>query len=416
MTVQLTDNKDGALVWAQNFDRELRNPLALQSEIAQGSLQALESRAVLGVAGRVGSAGMLFAAPLRGLFGHPPALLRRPPTTSAAAFDLYIRGRHLLDERSVPAALDAIRCFESALREDVTFALAEAALADAQFVLLDYNHAPNLELLKKAHAHAERAVTLGGDVPETHLSLAATRQTLWDWPGAEESYRHVLTLNPKLSRAHRWYGGFLLQFGRIDEALAHERIAMELDPYDFAGQCSYGLYLLYAGKYPEAIEVVERATSQKDLLTGHVVLGDVNARLGALASGSEAEVYFRDALRQADIVEAMERRTIKEPSTGPVLLRFADRMHALYYAYRRDREHMVPYLARLLRDMQQGRTSPAVMAWIYAVMGEDNTALDLLERAAVQKDRQLLYLKILPYFENLRSHPRFQAVLRQMNL
>ena len=415
MTVQLTDNKDGALVWAQNFDRELRNPLALQSEIAQGSLQALESRAVLGVAGRVGSAGMLFAAPLRGLFGHPPALLRRPPTTSAAAFDLYIRGRHLLDERSVPAALDAIRCFESALREDVTFALAEAALADAQFVLLDYNHAPNLELLKKAHAHAERAVTLGGDVPETHLSLAATRQTLWDWPGAEESYRHVLTLNPKLSRAHRWYGGFLLQFGRIDEALAHERIAMELDPYDFAGQCSYGLYLLYAGKYPEAIEVVERATSQKDLLTGHVVLGDVNARLGALASGSEAEVYFRDALRQADIVEAMERRTIKVVDrAGSPALRRPHACSLLRLPARPGAYGSVP--GETAARHAAGTNVSSGHGVDLRRYGRGQYGAHLLERAAVQKDRQLLYLKILPYFENLRSHPRFQAVLRQMNL
>ncbi len=413
VSVQLTD-RTGRLAWSDSFERHLENPLELQSDIAEGAVRAIERRVIFDhgpVAGDV----IMAAGPIRRIFGFQSSGVRRP-TFSDPAFDLYLRGRHLWSEMTVASSLDAIQLFSKAIEIDPAFAFAYTAIADCQIVLMDYNYAPFPELLQRAREYAERAVTLGPELAETHTSLAAVRQMSWEWQAAERSYHDALRLNPRFARARRYYGGMLVQFKQFNDGLAYTREAIGLDPYDYPSQAAYGLMLFYAGKYQEAIRQLNYTISQRDLLYAHASLGDVYARMAQSARGGEADEWFQRAFEQARLVAAIEQRATRPADADPDLLRFSDRMHALYYALQGNRPAAEPYLNRLVKDMQAGRTSPAMLAIVYTALDDHERALELLEEGVRQKDRKLLYVNVTPFLEPLHSNPRFQRVLKQMNL
>jgi len=376
----------------------------------------LEARTFLRGPPALSHAGAYFARPLRELLGLQIAAVPRPATTSPVAFEYYIRGVDLLEERNLPGAQAAIRSFEQALAEDPGFALAESALADSQLELMNYDDAPSAVLQARMREYAEKAVQLGPDVAEAHASLAAVLQTAWDYRGAEESYKTALRLNPRFSRAHRWYGGMLLQFGRFDDAFAEVGKAAELDPYDFAGQAFTGRYLYWARRYREALDLEEKALSQKDLVPAHETEGDVYCQLGYHSSGAASAEYFARALQQADYVEQVLRRSAAQAREPSASLWYSDRMHAEYYALSGRPEAARPYVERLATDVAAHGTSPVQLAVVYGMLGERDAAMDLLEKAAESKDRALMYVKVSPEFDPLRNLDRFQALLRKMKL
>jgi serine/threonine-protein kinase len=410
LTIQLIDNERGELVWSDSFDRQkIDNPLELQSEIARATVDALTTRVLWDPSTKSSVDRSLYsiAHRLRRVlaFQNPSA----PPTASIAALDLYMRGRHLLEEMSPAPALAAINQLQKAVDQDPDFALAWSALADAQMVLMEFNYAPDAELLSRARGFAEKAVMRGPRLPEAHASLAAVEQNSWQWEASERRYRESLRLNPKFARARRWYAGLIIQFGRFEEALEQVRDGMDLDPYDYSAYPGYGLYLFCAGKNEEAISVLERAISEKPLVTAQQNLGNIYAKLGSVSTGPAAARYFQKAFALADRVAGTE----SAPERG---VAYSDRMYALYFALARNAAEAQPYLDRLTRDMEAGHTSPVVVAWIHTALGQYETALNLLERALVVKDRKLLNIKVHPLLEPLREMGRFQSVLRAMRL
>lgn len=417
LTAQLTENRGGALMWSQNFERDMQNPLELQSDIAEGSVHALQIHAQFDHTLGVSSAGIL-PGPLLRLLGFQKVVVPRAATTNPAAFDHYLRGRYLFEERTVPAALDAIRNFEKALQEDPGFALAKAALADTQFVLMDFEYEPLATLVARARGYAEDAVRLNPQLAEGHTALAAVRQAEWDWAGAEESFKTAIRLNPKFARAHRWYAGLLMQFARYDESLAEMGRWGELDPYDYPGQSNMGIFLFYARRSREAAALLEKTLASKDLIIAHLNLGDVYFHLGLETTGAESQDYFARAIQQADLVEAAVRRTMVQspPISGARSIKYADRMHALYYTVSGRPEAARASLDRLRADTDAGLVSPFSMAMFYAVTGDTEKAMQLLERAADRKDHLLLFLRVSPVFDNLHGNPRFQALLQKMGV
>lgn len=418
LTAQLTENREGTLLWSQNFERDTQNPLQLQSDIAEGSVQALQVGTLFGRPVGIGGAGIALPRPLLKLLGFQRVAIPRAATASSAAFDYYLRGQYLFEERTVPAALDAIRSYQNALREDPGFALAKAALADAQFVLMDYEYEPEATLVARARNYAEEAIRLNPELAEGYTALAAAGQAEQDFGGAEKSFKTALRLNPRFSRAHRWYAGLLMQFGRRDESLEEMRRALELDPYDYSAQSNQGLFLYYAGHYREAAATLEETLTHKDLISAHTHLGDVYCHIAMGSSGADAQSYFARALRQADLVEDAVRHSMAQspPVSGAVTINYADRMHAWYYLMSGHAEAARPYLERLEADTAAERISPVALARIYASLGDVEHSLPLLERAAANKDRLLLFVKVIPEFDQLRGLPRFQALVKSMGL
>jgi serine/threonine protein kinase/tetratricopeptide (TPR) repeat protein len=417
LSIQLSDNdQKGAILWSDNFERnDIGNPLTLQSDIARNTVAAVERRVLLGTnapRSRLGESLSSAAYRVRRWLPLQTAdYLPGAPTRSNAAFDLYMRGHNLLEEVSPSTASAAIDYFKRAIDEDSQFALAYSAVADAYMALMNYNYAPHPELAQSARYYAGRAVELDRNLAEAHSVLAAVRQMDWDWRGAEASYRHALTLKPKLARARRWYAGLILQFARFDEALAEARQALELDPYDRSAPPAVGLYLFFAGRYPEALKMLRDALSDKDMLMTRHNLGQLYAWLGHTTSGAESSGYFRMAIDQARWIETAERSTSPDGRTS-----FADQLFALSYSLMGDKAKTSPYLDRLEADFHRGGTSPVTVGWIYAILQERDKACDLLDQAAAWRDRRLMYSKIIPFLTNLHGFARFETLLRTMSL
>ena len=416
LTVQLLRNADGTLVWSQNFDGTLSQSLALQQEVSEQTLRAIERWSRAGDEDGESPRRMAWLSwpfaqllPWRGR-GLPPSA-----TTHSEAFESYIRGRSLWEERTLPAALHAREYLQRAVAADPTFALAYATLADLQGVLMDFNHAPHGDLLAEARGYAEQAVALDPGLPEAHASLAAVRQMLWDWQGSEQAYQRAIWIYPNFARAHRWYAGLLLQFGRHEAALRLARRAMELDPFDHATKSGYGFMLFYAGQPEAAAEHLERQLAQRDFLYARAILGQVYAALGA--AGGPAALEYRDkALREADRLRELETSRGDAGAADASVTKYADLVAALAWAYQRDAASAAPFLDRLEQGRTHHHVSAATVARVYAALGHTATALQYLEEAEAARDRELLNVKVAPFFRPLHQEPRFQALLRRMSL
>jgi serine/threonine protein kinase/tetratricopeptide (TPR) repeat protein len=415
LSIQLADNRDGSLLWTRKFDHSVTNPLQLQSHMTEGVLNAIEASALFGSPGRENGAGGLASVgiPLRRAFFQQPS--RRPATSDPVAQELYLRGLDLWDERTVPTALQAIRLYNEALTRDPNFGLAYSALADARLVLMDYSYAPLAQLMAEARRDAERAVSLAPDSAEPHLSLAAVQQMLWDWSGSERSYLRALNANPRSARAHRWYGGLLIQFGRFEEGLRESRRALELDPYDYPNHSGHGLYLFFAERYDEAVQELESSLAQKDFLGSHINLGDTYAKLAALSSGRKSMEYLAKALREAGIVAQREMDSRRGDYGTHSLVR-SNAMYALYYSVGGEHRKAAPYIRELQRSIGAGEASPMAMAEVFTVLGRTREALETIRMCLERRDRQLLYVKVSPFLIPLRPMPEFQSIIRTLQL
>lgn len=418
LTAQLTDNRDGTLVWSQDFERSLQDPLQLQSDIAEGSVKALQLGTLFGKPVGIRRSWITPPQSLLAMLGFQQTALPRAATNNPAAFDYYLRGQYLFEERTVPAALAAITSYQNALREDPKFALAEAAMADSEFVLMDYEYEPQATLVARARQHAENAIRMDPELAEAYTSLGAIGQADRNFVEAENAYRRAIRLSPRFSRAHRWYSGLVMQFGWVDESLREMQQAVDLDPYDYSAEGNQGLFLLYARRYQEAVAKLEDTLTHKDLLATRIHLGRTYCQLALRASGGAAQSYFHRAIEQADAAEAVMRRSQAQspPASRPVSFNYADRMHAEYYTLSGHPESARPYLERLQADTAAERISPISLGTYYAAVGDSEKALPLLEKAAAQKDRQILFIKVIPEFDKIRGQPRFQALIKNMGL
>ena len=332
------------------------------------------------------------------------------PTNQGLALDQYMRARFLLEDASLSSALSAIELLRRAVEQDPGFALAWSALADTHILLTAFQTGGTQDHVEQARVCAETAVRLDPGLSEGHASLATVRQHSMDWPGAERSYREALRLKPVFPRAHRWYAGFILQFGRTAEALEHASIALAQDPYDKMGPAAVGLYLLFAGRAEEAIAILEPAVEGKDLEGLRYNLAQAYARRAQLRQGQERQNSLGLALAQAHVIASIEKRK-RQPR--PL---FSDRLFALIFSIGGDVQSAGPYLDRGLEDMHAGTLSPAEAAWPYAVLHNYPVALDLLERAYQNAPRSLLYLKVNPFLENLKGQPRFNQLVLNLRL
>lgn len=416
LSVRLTENDGGAVVWTETFDRTLTDPLALESEIAERTVDGMrrrvaESSSLLSRI-RIASAAS-FGRPLRRVLGTD-LMLPSQATRDNVAFDEYQRGRELCQTRTLPAALEAMNRFQKAIDSDPTFALAYAALADVHPILLNYNYAPTLQLLSDALRYSEKGVELDQSLPECHTARAAARQNLWDWEESHSSYRVAIEKNPKFARAYHWYAGLIHQFGRFDEALDRARKGLELDPFDYPAQSNYGLYLWNAGRLKDAAAQLESVLEKSDLVYAHNVLGQVYAALAASSPKGEATEYFVRSLGEAATVHLRDIEAAG--GSDPGYLKWSDLIFTQAHAARGDHASAEHFVRRLERGLQAGKISASALAWAHAAVGNRNRTLDLLEYGLEQREREMLNIRVIPLFQFLHGDHRFDRILQRMKL
>jgi tetratricopeptide (TPR) repeat protein len=331
-------------------------------------------------------------------------------TANSVAMDYYVRGNTLLQEGTSESVHSAIDSFQRAVAVDPHFALAYASLSEAYLHLKNFGFDNDRELIRSAEGFAERAVTEGPRVAEGHAALGAVRQWQWNWADAEKSYDEALRLKPSFARARRWRAGLVLQFARFDEAISETRKAMDQDPFDRSAMSGFGLVLLFAGRYQEAVDTLKKGIGDRDMPNPRHNLCQAYIKLGSLSKGAEAENYFRLALAEAASVAAIERRSAGYQSE------LSSRMYALTYSARGQLQEAEPFLKKIEATVQSGREGPGVLAMIYACQNRTQEALNMVERAISVHDPFVLYLRVHVFLENLRGQPRFEALLRNLRL
>jgi TolB-like protein len=211
VTAQLIDAESDRHLWGESFDRELRDVLNLQSELARA-----------------------IAAEIRvQLSAEDEARLSRTRKVDELAHDAYLKGRYCLNQRTEEELEKAIRYFEQAIERDPSYAAVYAGLSDAYSLLVagGYGAGAPAELIPKARNAALEALARDDTLADVHASLGYLKFKMdWDWAGAEHSFRRAIELNPSSVTAHHWYALCLMSMVRLDEALSETTRAHELDP------------------------------------------------------------------------------------------------------------------------------------------------------------------------------------------
>jgi TolB-like protein/DNA-binding SARP family transcriptional activator/Tfp pilus assembly protein PilF len=371
ITAQLIDGRADRHLWSETFDRDLEDVFAVQTEIAEIVAEALRLRLMA-----------------------PGEVRRPPPTRSAAAHDLYLRGLFHWNRRSAADLGLAVGFFEEATGIDPAYARAWAGLALA-YAVIPIGFTPLLpqdEAWARMDAAADRALALDPTLAEAHAARALSYHFQWRWDDAEREYRRALVLNPDYATAHQWYGEHLAKTGRGEAAVAAVRRAIELDPLSLVAHNDLGLVLMLNRQIPEAIAQWERTVAMDP---GFAIplyfLHRVHLLEGRLDAAEDA------GRRWAELTGAMTVDAVVTLSRAP-----GDpdaRRDALALLHERERDPAPRWLD---------------LAFYYVVLDERDAAIHALEQGLRARAPMMLQVGMAPWFDALRSDERMERLRREV--
>jgi tetratricopeptide (TPR) repeat protein len=373
ITAQLLHAPTDRHLWAQSYERDLRDILALQSEVAQAVAREIKIVVSPQEQTRLASA--------------------RP--VNPEAYRLCLLGRFLWNKRTEEGFKSAIDHFQRALEIDPAYAPAYAGLADS-YILQGLGFLPPKEAIPRGKAAAQKALDIDESLADAHTSLAlACTEYDWDWSVCEEEFKRAIELNPNYATAHHWYGDHLSNMGRHAEAIAEVQRAQQLDPLSPTISACLAYRYFYARQYQEAIRRLRETVSLfPEFARAHRWLGDTYMANGA---HQEAIVAYQKAMSlsgaSAAEVAALGQACAKGAIRG-------------YYLWE---------LRRLREESKHRYVEAAAFASLSAGLGEKDQAFSYLEKAYEDREYGLTVLQIEPAFDPLRSDPRFQDLLRRMN-
>jgi tetratricopeptide (TPR) repeat protein len=264
ITAQLIQVKDQTHLWAQEYDRELKDLLVLQGEIAQK-----------------------ISAEIEVALGNDKPV--PPPQADLSAqnyeaYDLYLKGQYFWNKRTTEGFQRAIDYFQQAIAKDPNYGRACAGLADSYALIGGYSGAPQIEFMPKARDAALRAIELGASLPEAHTALALVVQNYnWDWQTAEKEYRRAIELDPNYATAHHWHAEHLAFRGRFEEALLESERARKLDPLSLIIAADKGVILFYSRQYDLALAQFRAVREMDPSFSRSGVIRQVYAQKGMFA-------------------------------------------------------------------------------------------------------------------------------------
>src|SRR2546425_9011555 len=378
VTAQLIQAVDQTHVWAETYERDLRDVLVLQSEVARAVARAIALTLTPDAQARLASA----------------------PSVGAESYQDSLRGRSFWTRRTEAALKQALGYFQRAIAADPDYARAYSGLADCYSALgasSIVGGLPPRQAMPEAKAAALKALQIDGTLAEAHNSLAEVHLLYdWDLAASEKEFRRALELDPEYTTAHHWYSHCLLALGRTHESLAESRRALELEPLHLAIGGHLGWHYLFTRQYDQAIEQF-RKTLELDP-------GFPQAQRYA------AWAYLQQGMHQDAI--ASLRAALGQLGRNPAVE--GELGHALGVAGRR-----AEALAMLegLRQLSSTRyVSPYSVALVHAGLGDRDQALAWLEKAYAERSDYMPYLNREPMLDGLRSDPRFAALVRRVGL
>jgi serine/threonine-protein kinase len=361
-------------VWTQSYDRDVRDLPALQSDAARAIAQEVRIRLTPQEEARIAST--------------------RP--VNQQAFEAYLRGRYQVYKYSQDGFKKGIEYFKEAIDIDPAYAPAWAALADGYYELSSTALPPS-EMMPKARAAALRAVAIDPTLHEPYATLAQIQsQYDWDWAPAEVNLKHTLELNPSYAQGHFYYGQYLIQQGRIDEAIKELEEAYRLDPLPPRRATNVAWAYFMARRNNEAIA---RYRKILELDPGAAI-----ARY-SLGMALEQKGMFEEAA--AEFLKASQL-----DGDSPAPLSFLAHVYALSGKTGKARG----ILDNLLFPGPGRYVNAYLVALVYLGLGESNYAFDWFEKAYKERSEELLFLKVDPRLDGIRVDPRYKSLVRRIGL
>jgi serine/threonine protein kinase/tetratricopeptide (TPR) repeat protein len=376
IVAHLVDPRTEKHLWGETFDRQLSDIFEVQSEVAQQITGALS----------------LALSP------EEKQRVEKKATSDADAYNLYLLGRFHANKWSEADVQKAIEYFQLAIAKDPAYAVAYAGLADAYELLsIGFSSKPPVEYLTQAKTMALKALDMDDSLAEAHTSLAYAR---WladlDWSVAERGFKRAIELQSSYVMAHEWYAEYLAALGRHDEALSEIKRAQQLDPLSVPVTRAVGWVLYFGRRYDLAIEELRKALAMNpEFLGARLVLWWVYIAQGA----------FEQAL--ADIRKEVERpglRTIKK-----LTLAYA-------CAASGNKEEASGILWELEPKLATEHRLALLAALPFTALDSKDRAFELLERAYQLREPGLLFLKVAPWADSLRSDPRYGPMVEKLGL
>jgi TolB-like protein/Tfp pilus assembly protein PilF len=375
ITAQLIDARTDRHLWAEDYERDLRDVVAVQGEVAWRIAQEIRTKLTPG----------------------EKAQLTSQRQVNPEGYEAYLRGRYFWNKRTEEGMKKAITYFEQSIGKDPNNPLAYDGLADCWLSLGWYGYLSPKETFPQAKAAAMKALELDATLGEAHTSLAfASMNYDWDWSAAEREFRKAIELNPNYANAHHWYADYLSAVGRHEEAVAESKRALELDPVSPIINAWLGWRYFFARQYDLAIEqYLKTLEMDPTFVPAHLVLG---------------QGYEQKSMLEKAIDELKEAVSL----SGGSSLYVSSLAHAYAIAGRRGEAEML--LRQMNERAQHSYVPPFDIAIIYAGLGQKDQALLWLEKGCQEHSTWMVWLKVDPRLDVLRSDPRFQVILRRVGL
>jgi eukaryotic-like serine/threonine-protein kinase len=373
ISAELVGARDNRHIWGEQYNRKLRDVLAVQNEIAQEISDRLRLR----------------------LTGEERKRLTKQYTENGEAYQAYLRGRYYSSKYTEESFKKGFEYFRQAIAVDPTYAPAYAGMTVAYWNVSNIQFAPQ-EVMPKAKEAALKALEIDDTLAESHAAVALVKMAYdWEQAGAEREYRRAIELNPGYALAYEWHGYHLALMGRVEESVAELQRAQERDPLSAEISAYVGLSRYWARQYGPAAEQLRKAVElDQNSWFSHYLLG-----LGYQQSGA-----FPEALA--------EFQTARRLDDNPWTL--AQLGHL--YAVQGKRADAQKVLAALKERALRRYVSPYFFARVYTGLKEKEQAFAWLEKAYEARDEALTWLKVDPVMESLRSDPRFADLLRRIGL
>jgi serine/threonine protein kinase/Tfp pilus assembly protein PilF len=375
IVAQLIDAESDRHLWAETYDRELTDIFAIQTDVALHIAGALQAE----------------------LSHEERRQVRKEPTQDVEAYQRYLLGRHCLSRWTQEGVDQALKYLEEAVARDPNYALAYSTIAYAytDIALGVMGSMPPDEAFRRAKAAAARALEIDGGLAEAHAVLGHIKYACdYDWNGAEAELKRALELDPNSGDACDIYGLLLAALERYDEAIEMQRRAHEVDP--LAHRTDIATTLLRAGRYQDALDAMTRVLQAEPHL--------------ALAHATLGWAYLLSGRREQGIASLEKARSLSPDNT----LYLGQLGQALAMVGRTGEARDA--LSRLEELSRHRYVSPYHFAYVYTGLGEQERAMDWLERAYQERAGAVFGIKGSFLFTSLRGNARFQALLAKMNL
>jgi TolB-like protein/DNA-binding winged helix-turn-helix (wHTH) protein/Tfp pilus assembly protein PilF len=375
ITAELVQVSTDHHLWADTYESQMGDVLSLQNRVSSAIVDEIRIN----------------------LSPEEKERLAKRVSISPSAYEDYLRGRYYWNKRSGDGFAKAIGYFEEATRKDPQYALAYAGLADCYGIIgaTIYGTVPSAEAAPKAKAAAIRALEIDPSLAEAETSLATARFNYdWDWNAAAAGFQRAIQLDPKYATAYQRYSLYSIAMGRFDDSLEQIKKARDLDPLSISINSSLGWRLYLARQYDRSIAQLKDTLEMDPAYEwAHLILGQAYEQEGAF-----------------DLALPELHKAVELSHNSPLML------SALAHAYAKsgNSAEAQKLLLQLREQSTHSYVSPYYMGIVYLAMGKNDAAMDWLEKAFADRSNGLVFLKVEPELDSLRSNPRFAALERKL--